>query len=61
MHYEINVSQHGQHVFATHERSLDCERQAMSLVSLLSQAFEEKHGYKITVTKWSKTGTEVKL
>lgn len=51
MHYEINVSLDGQHVFATHQRSLTTEAQTARLYGLLADTFKPSEGYKLRVTR----------
>lgn len=51
MHYEINVSLNGQHVFATHQRSLTTEEQTARLYVLLADTFKPSEGYKLRVTR----------
>jgi hypothetical protein len=50
MHYEINVSQHGHHVFATHPRSLTTLDQAAKVYGMLTRAFPASEGFIITAT-----------
>lgn len=51
MHYEINVSQLGHHVFATHPRSLTTLNQAAKVYVMLTNAFPTSEGFVITVTR----------
>lgn len=48
MHYEINVSQRGHHVFATHPRSLYTLDQAARVYGMLTRAFPASEGFNIT-------------
>lgn len=57
MHYEINVSKDGQHVFATHPRSVTTEREAARLYVLFEQAFPPADGFRTTCTRHEETGT----
>lgn len=41
MYYEINVSENGKHLFATHERSLCTEDEARALAKRLKAAFPQ--------------------
>lgn len=59
MHYELNVSKDGQHVFATHPRSVTTEREAARLYVLFTQAFPESDGFKTDCTEYSETGVRV--
>jgi hypothetical protein len=59
MWYEINVSKDGNHLFATHERSLDNKYDADDLYTLFLSKFPAKEGYKLQMTKWEKIGHEI--
>lgn len=59
MHYELNVSKDGQHVFATHPRSVVTEREAARLYVLFQQAFPPADGFHILCTEYHKTCTQV--
>jgi len=56
MYYEINVSQNGKHVFATHERSISTESKLLELLTLFTEKFPKKAGFNITATRMSKLG-----
>lgn len=56
MHYEINVSQLGHHIFATHPRSLTTLKQAAKVYVMLTSAFPASAGFVITVTKQYEMG-----
>lgn len=56
MHYEINVSQLGHHVFATHPRSLTSLAQAAKVYVMLTRAFPASEGFVITVTRQYEKG-----
>ena len=56
MHYEINVSENGQHLFATHERSLTTLGRVKKLYKRLKAAFPEAEGFAITVTRYETIG-----
>lgn len=60
MHYEINVSKDGRHVFATHPRSVTTAREAARLCDMFEQAFPETEDYKIDVTCKETTSITVK-
>lgn len=60
MYYEINVSQEGQHVFATAERSAPTISKAKYLYEMFSKAFPAELGYKIDVYCWETTGRTLK-
>jgi hypothetical protein len=51
MYYEINVHQNGQHLFATHERSVSTETKLRALLTLFKAKFPQKAGFVITVTR----------
>lgn len=59
MHYEINVSLNGAHLFATHERSLTSERPAASLLQLFKAKFPESQGYTVAASLVNTTGRNV--
>ena len=61
MYYEINVSLNGRHFFATAERSITSEWEAEKVYKLFKEKFPENEGYKISVTRWSKIGTELNM
>lgn len=48
---EINVSQHGKHLFATHARSITSEAQAKSLYVLLLARFPASGGFEVSVSE----------
>jgi hypothetical protein len=49
MHYEINVSLHGKHYFATHPRSLDTLQETKNMVTHFSLLFPEEKDYRIDI------------
>ncbi|NIW00389.1 hypothetical protein GWN26_15190 [Candidatus Saccharibacteria bacterium] len=59
MYYEINVSQHGQHYFATSERSIRTKEQAEKMFEHFSDLFPAADGYEIRVTRYQKTGEQI--
>lgn len=59
MYYEINVSLHGQHLFATHERSITDSWELENVYNLFMEKFPEAEGYKLDVTYWMKCGKHV--
>lgn len=59
MRYEINISFDGEHLFATHERSLTNEARARQVYNLFLQKFPKSKGYEIEMTLWNCTGTIV--
>jgi len=58
MHYEINVSYKGLHLFATTERSLRDLYKTARVFKKLKAAFSEEKGYKINVTQQSGSGED---
>lgn len=61
MHYEINVSHNGKHLFATAERSLTTLGEAKRVYDKIKKVFPESEGFKLTVTKWQMVGEAVDL
>lgn len=61
MHYEINISLNGKHLFATAERSIVSTYQLQKVYNLFKEKFPEEDGYKISVTEWNKVGKEVNM
>jgi hypothetical protein len=61
MYYEINVSLNGVHFFATSERSIREYSKLEKIHSKFVEKFPEEEGYKISVTKWEKTGYPVEI
>jgi hypothetical protein len=57
MHFEINVSKNGHHVFATAEHSARDQNKARELYALFVKLFPEAEGYSIRVTRWDTVGT----
>jgi hypothetical protein len=58
MYYEINVSVNGQHLFATHKRSLTVEYKMKELLLLFSNKFPATEGYNINV-KYCEEAAEI--
>lgn len=62
MHYEINVSKDGKHIFATAERSLKDIESAHALAAEFKQLrFPASQGFAVTMTRWETIGTEVEI
>jgi hypothetical protein len=59
MHYEIVVSQYGQHLFATHERSATNQIEAARLYCEFKARFPAQQGFEITVTEYRGVGDVV--
>lgn len=58
-HYEINVSLHGRHLFATHPRSARDKRDMEILRGQFRARFPESEGFRVTVTHWKASGQTV--
>jgi len=56
MHYEINVSKDGVHLFATHERSLQENEKALALFKEFQFKFPSIEGYKLQMYKYEDVG-----
>ncbi len=56
MHYEINVSHRGHHVFATHPRSLTTLDQAARVYAMFTNSFPASEGFVITATRQYEMG-----
>lgn len=50
MWFEINVAFHGDHFFATHERSLPGLATAEKVLKVFKEKFPESEGYEIRMT-----------
>lgn len=61
MHYEFNISRHGIHLFATHERSCNTEEYAEKLYKLFCEKFTKEDSYTVTCSKQVSYGMEVKF
>jgi len=61
MHFEINVARAGQHLFATHERSLKDEFALFSLLALFAQKFPRREGFEISATRHDPCTTQVNI
>lgn len=59
MHYEINVSHNGRHLFATAPRSVTSERELRTVFSELHSRFPEAEGFEVTATRWETVGHPV--
>lgn len=60
MHYEINVSIKGYHLFATSERSIDNESKAKVLAKIISEKFPKEYGYEVSLKMVQKVCHPVK-
>jgi hypothetical protein len=61
MYYEINISFHGKHFFATAERSITDENKLREVYMILHEHFPESDGYNIEITKWEKIGHQINI
>lgn len=59
MYYEINVSLHGVHYFATAKRSLTNETVAEAAYNHFKRLFPESEGYKVRCTQYETVGRAV--
>lgn len=55
-HYEINVSLNGIHLFATHKRSVQTEKQLKKIYAIFKEKFPKSEGYNITIIRYSNIG-----
>lgn len=60
MHYEINVTLNGVHLFATAPRSLLTEEKAGYVFDILQGNFPESDGYRVTCSKIETVGTDMR-
>ena len=56
MHYEINVSKNGRHFFATAERSLATEKEALAMFELFKVKFPSNEGFELMLSQEQTTG-----
>lgn len=56
MYYEINISQHGSHYFATAERSITTKDKAKEVLSTLLEKFPKSEGFQISISHNFKNG-----
>lgn len=61
MYYEITVSINGRHLFATAERSIIAKWQLDIIYDIFKRKFPAEEGYKISITKWEKTGKFIEM
>jgi hypothetical protein len=57
MHYEINISKNGQHLFATAERSAQSPFALKRILEDILPKFPKEEGYEIRVTEWNNVKT----
>lgn len=55
-YYELNVSQHGRHLFATAERSCKTYTEMLNVFLHLKKRFPVEEHFEITVTLWETKG-----
>jgi len=56
MYFEINISLNGNHLFATHQRSIETTDKLIQVFKTLNLKFPESEGYQITTTFYSDSG-----
>ena len=61
MYYEINISFNGNHLFATHKRSLRSKDEMIEAYKHLEKKFLKEDGYSITITQWEEIGYPVQI
>lgn len=59
MYYEILVTKHGHHLFATAERSAGYMSKAKLLYEEIKSRFPEDEGYNVTITRWETKGEPI--
>jgi hypothetical protein len=59
MHYEINVTLHGNHLFATHDRSIPDPDKARAVYGLLCRRFPQHEGFGVSVMLVEEIGRDV--
>jgi hypothetical protein len=55
-HYKINVSQHGQHLFATDENSCVSHTAFQIVLEEIKKRFPREEGFNINATFWQCSG-----
>ncbi len=58
-YYDINVTFHGQHLFATHPRSAKSKEEAERIFNAIKAKFPESEGYNVSCTHWAGAGSNV--
>jgi hypothetical protein len=59
MHYEINVSHEGRHLFATHERSIRSVEECKRVLEEVVKRFPKEDGFTVTVTRYDNVGKNI--
>jgi hypothetical protein len=59
MHYEINVSLNGRHLFATHERSCRSIEEVKRVLEEVTKRFPVGEGFAITIHRYENAGKMV--
>lgn len=59
MRYEINISRHGEHFFATAERSIQTRYDLEPVLTAICEKFPKDEGYLISVSHIETTGREI--
>ncbi|MDF2615398.1 MAG: hypothetical protein K0Q47_53 [Sedimentibacter sp.] len=60
-HYEINVSLHGRHFFATASRSITDTAKLTDVLSVFDIAFPKESGYEVSIHKIETRGIPVNI
>jgi hypothetical protein len=61
MHYEINISLNGTHLFATHERSIRDKFDLEVVAKILLDKFPISEGFKVDCTLYENIGKTIIL
>lgn len=59
MHYEINISLHGKHFFATAERSITDSKKLREVYTELKARFPASEGFDLKVSRWERSGQHI--
>lgn len=59
MYYEINVCYNGEHMFATHQRSIRSRAELCRVYEQFQVKFPESEGYRMDITQWVETGKPI--
>jgi hypothetical protein len=59
MHYEINVSLNGRHLFATHERSCRSIEEVKRVLEEITKRFPKEEGFAITIHRYDNSGQQI--
>jgi hypothetical protein len=59
MYYEINVSQNGQHFFATAKRSISDPLRLKEVYEALASRFSKEDGFELSITRYEELGRKI--